>query len=91
MSKRRKPGDWVQLLPHSGYVCESDRLLAQIQFEENPPPCFDDCGDDNCVEWTNLLTEPDPENNGKRWPLCHVSECLMSDPDREPLQWKGCA
>ena len=79
MSKRRKVGDWVQLLPNVGFVGESNRLLAQIQPEDNPPPCFLECGDPDCREWTNLRTEPDPQNDGKQWPLCHISECEMLD------------
>lgn len=41
-----------------------------------------DCDDDDCREWTNLWTEPDPENDEKRWPLSHVPECSMMD-DKE--------
>lgn len=78
MSKRRKAGDWVWLDPGSGFVGESDRLKAEIQPEDDPMPCFE-CGDEECVEWATLWTEPDPKNAGKRWPLCHVPECRMHD------------
>lgn len=80
MSKRRSAGDWVWLQSNAGFVGESNRLRAEIQPEyddEEPPPCMFDCGDPDCREWTNLLTEPDPENDGQRWPLCHVSEYQM--------------
>lgn len=76
MSARRKAGDWVWLMPNSGFVGESHRLKAEIQPEIDPPPCFL-CGDTECVEWTTLWTE----NNGDRGrhTLCHVSECRMLD------------
>jgi hypothetical protein len=81
MSKRRQEGEWVRLLPHSGFVGESDRLLARI-LPERPDdwcPCLDGCDDELCREWVNLETEPDPENDGQRYFLCHVSECRMQD------------
>ena len=93
MSKRRSPGDWVWLKPWSGFVMESNRLKAQIQPEliheyngktiTNWFPCMLDCGDPNCVEWSNLWTE---EENGERYSLCHVSECQMLD---EPWKEEG--
>lgn len=78
MSKRRKPGDIVRLLPNTGFVGESDRLSASIQPEDNPPPCYM-CDDPECVEWSNLLTVPDPDNDDIQYGLCHVSECRMLD------------
>jgi len=78
MSKRRKPGEWVRLLPNSGFVGESNRLLAQIQPEDDPIPCFL-CEDKECTEWATLRTEPDPQDNNKRHVLCHISECQMLD------------
>ena len=77
MSTRRKPGDWVHLSCNAGFVGESNRLKAEIQPEENPAPCFM-CHDPDCIEWATLWTEPDPQN-GKRYTLCHVSECQMFD------------
>ena len=90
MSKRRNPGDWVWLAPNSGFVGESDRLKAEIQPEEEADwsPCMSGCDDPNCREWANLWTEPDPEREGKRHTLCHVSECQMFDEPRgtyEPM------
>lgn len=81
MSKRRHAGEWVRLGPYTGFVGESDRLPAEIQPEQARywAPCLRDCGDDDCQEWTSLWTAPDPENAGKRWSLCHVSECEMFD------------
>jgi len=80
MSVRRKPGEWVWLKPNSGFVGESSRLKAEIRPEDDPPPCLCDCGDDECIEWSTLWTEED--EGGKRYMLCHVSECQMLD---EPL------
>jgi len=77
MSKRRRPGDWVWLRPYSGFVAESHRLRAQIQPEEGSSPCFL-CDDPDCREWSTLWTEEDP-GTGKRYVLCHVSECQMLD------------
>lgn len=87
MSKRRHSGDWVWLKPNTGFVGESNRLKVQIQHEEDSDaaPCiFDDCKDPACREWYTLWTLPDPEANGKRHVLCHVSECRMSD---ERIVW----
>jgi len=82
MSKRHKSGDWVWLVPNSGFVGESNRLKAEIQPEDDPPPCFLECGDDKCAEWSTLWTEEDGDKG--RHTLCHVSECQMLDePFRE--------
>jgi hypothetical protein len=64
-------------------VGESNRLLAQIQYEpENGwAPCLLDCGDPDCREWNTLWTEADPQHEERRWILTHISECEMSDPD----------
>lgn len=80
MSKRRKAGDWVWLMPNSGFVGESHRLKAEIQPEIDPPPCF--CDDPECVEWTTLWTENDGDQG--RHTLCHVSECRMLDEIFQP-------
>lgn len=95
MSRRRKSGDWVWLMPNSGFVGESHRLRAEIQPEDDddPYPCVFECGDDGCREWSTLLTEDD---GGTRHMLCHVSECRMLDePFREPeartCECDGCA
>ena len=79
MSKRRKPGDWIRPLPGAGMTGDADRLLAQIQPEENPDFCCL-CDDPECREWATLWTEPDPQVAGKRHMLCHVSECQINDP-----------
>ena len=84
MSVRRKPGEWVWLKPNSGFVGESSRLKAEIRPEDDPPPCLCDCGDDECIEWSTLWTEED--EGGKRYMLCHVSECQMLD---EPFRAEG--
>jgi len=79
MSIRRKAGDWVWLKPNTGFVGESNRLRAEIQPEDDEGyPCYLDCGDDDCREWATLWTEPCPKT-GKRYPICHVSECEMFD------------
>jgi len=83
MSKRRKAGDWVWLKQNCGFVCESNRLKAEIQAEkpEDWSPCFY-CDDPDCQEWATLWTEPDPKT-GERHMLCHVSECQMFDEKQE--------
>jgi len=80
MSKRRSAGEWVWLQKYSGFVVESNRLKAEIQPEEDNDwmPCSF-CDDPECREWSNLWTEPDPQCDGKRHLLCHVSECQMHD------------
>ena len=78
MSKRRKPGDIVRLKANTGFVGDSDRLPAEIMPEDDPLPCML-CDDSDCIEWTTLWTVPDPECNGDRHVLCHVSECRMID------------
>lgn len=77
MSKRRNAGDWIWLMPNSGFVGESHRLKAEIQPEDDPSPCMFDCDDDKCAEWSTLLTEEDGDRG--RHTLCHVSECQMLD------------
>jgi hypothetical protein len=79
MSKRRNAGDWVWLKAGSGFCGESNRLKAEIQPEENWDPCMLGCDDEDCREWPNVWTEPDPDNNNKRYNMCHVSECEMFD------------
>lgn len=76
MSKRRKSGDWVWLMPNSGFVGESHRLKTEIQPEDAPPPCMWDCDDPGCIEWSTLWTE---DGGDGRHMLCHVSECQMFD------------
>lgn len=70
------------MLPHSGFVGDSDRLRARILPEETkygPEYAGYCCDDEDCREWVTLETEPDPANNGARYLLCHVPECRMSD------------
>ena len=82
MSLRRKVGDWVWLAPNSGFTGESNRLKAEIQPEEEPDSCMI-CNESGCREWATLWTEPDPEAQGRRHTLCHVSECEMFDAPQE--------
>lgn len=77
MSKRRNAGDWVWLMPNSGFVGESNRLKVELQ-PDTEDLAFCSCGDHDCQEW-DCWTEPDPQNDGKRHLLCHVSECRMLD------------
>lgn len=83
MSKRRKGGDRVRLLPNSGFLSDSDRLPATIKDEPDWrwEPCLLECGDPDCREWETLWSDPDPDQDGMRWPLYHVSECQMLDPE----------
>jgi len=79
MSKRRKSGDWVWLMPNSGFVKESHKLQAQILPEEfGTVPCMLECGDPECREWSTLRTDICPDC-GKHHYLYHVSECQMLD------------
>ena len=87
MSIRRKAGDWVWLRAGAGMTGESNRLRAEIQADceddNDPAPCLYNCGDAACREWYDLLTAPDPQANGKRHMLYHVSECEMFDEKQE--------
>ena len=87
-----RPGQWVKLPPNQGFVGASDKFKAQIddQGDWGTETCmqFPDCG---CKtegrEWPNLLTEPDPKCEGKRWNLCHVCENKMTPcepPEEQP-------
>jgi hypothetical protein len=78
MSQRRKAGDWIWVGKNCGFVGESNRLRAEIRPEKDSEwcPCFF-CDDPDCREWATLWTEPDPQQNGERHMLCHVSECQM--------------
>lgn len=42
MSKRRGAGNWVRLMPNSGFAGESNRLRAEIQPEDDPPQMLDE-------------------------------------------------
>ena len=84
MGKQRKVGDWVWLSSHAGFSGSSWRLKAEIQDEgDEPEQCFI-CNDPQCREWSNLWTEPDPQQHGERHLLCHVSECQMFDEQQVP-------
>lgn len=85
MSIRRKPGDWVWPSPGSGYIKNSNRLRVEIQPEDDDvfDYCCLDCGDPDCRCWANCLTDPDPEREGYRHTLTHVSECQMFN-ERQP-------
>jgi len=79
----RKPHDKVWLGPGAGMTGEAARLQVEILPEEfdgrDPLPCMLDCGRPGCREWSTVWTVPDPEANGKRHVLCHISECEMFD------------
>lgn len=81
MSIRRKAGDWVWLRAGAGMVRESARLKVELQAEADNDPfsCGLRCGDPKCVEWSDVWTEPDPQQGNKRHALYHVSECEMFD------------
>lgn len=68
------------LAPNSGFVGESHRLKAEI-IDDGNEPCFL-CDDPECQEWATLHSAPD--ENGKRYMLCHVSECQMFDEPQKP-------
>lgn len=84
MSKRRKVGDWVYIRNAFG----DQKAIATLRFEIQPEEalgepwwCTLGCKDEDCVEWTTMLSEPDSE--GDREYVYHCNECEMSD---EP--WK---
>ena len=81
MSIRRKEGDWVWLKANCGFTSASNLLKAEIMGDDHGclSPCFgiNGCDDKDCKEWSTLWTEPD--QNGERHMLCHVSECEMFD------------
>lgn len=81
MSIRRKAGDRVWLMPGAGFCGKSDCLIVTIQPQDAKyeMPCMLSCGDDECREWVDVWTDPDPEANGQRHSLYHVSECQMLD------------
>ncbi len=78
MSTRRNAGDWVWLAADAGFVGDSSRLQVEIQPEGVWTEC-PLCNDPKCREWDTVWTEPDPELNGHRHVLYHVSECQMFD------------
>jgi hypothetical protein len=75
MTKQRKAGDWVWLLPNSGFTGNSNEFKVEIQPQEYEISCF--CDDRQCREWLNVCTEPD--ENGERINFYHVSEHEMLD------------
>ena len=79
MSKRRHTGDRVRLISGAGMCGESARLPVTIQMEDDVEwePCMMGCSDRDCCEWVEVVTDPDPLNDGKQWMLCHISECEM--------------
>jgi len=95
LENEKKPrfgkGQWVRVEPGQGFVGESDRLRAEIVDDPeelieqfgflwcmNHPGCG--CASEG-FEHPNLMTEPDPQNGGKRHLLCHVCENKMTPCD----------
>ena len=76
MSKRRKIGDRVWVVDGAAFGASRGQWATIIDWESNRDedrfPCVFDCGDDDCMEWDDLVTD-----DGRS--LYHVSECEMLD------------
>lgn len=68
--------------PEPKTQAEYETMCAEKLDEEGAPHCGG-CHDPDCREWSNVWTDPDPENNNKSYGLCHVSECQMFDTKQE--------
>lgn len=79
MSKRRERGDWVWLLPNSGFYTNSH--LQKVQLYSQRDYCLLSCGDLDCREWDVAAYPTEPGECALL--LWHVSECQMLDE-----QWK---
>ena len=79
MSKRRKIGDRVWVVEGAAFNASRGQWAIIIDWESNKDeqrfPCVLNCGDDDCMEWNDLITD---DNRS----LYHVSECEMLD---EPI------
>ena len=75
MSKRRKVGDRVWVAPLAGFGASRGEWATIDDWPSNRGeqfPCVRDCGDLDCTEWNDLVT-----NDGRSF--YHVSECEMYD------------
>ena len=78
MSKRRNIGDRVWVIPGAGFGRSKGEWATIPDVPGNQMdelnPCFLFCGDDDCVEWTDVCSEDRPDVA-----FYHVSECEMFD------------
>lgn len=76
MSKRRKIGDRVWVVPGAAFGASRGQWATIIDWPSNKADenwsCMLGCGDVECMEWNDLTTQ-----DGH--PLYHVSECEMLD------------
>lgn len=76
MSKRRQIGDRVWVTKYAAFGASKGQWATIIDWKSNQKdelePCSLSCGDDECIEWNDLVAE-----NGT--PFYHVSECEMLD------------
>ena len=76
MSKRRKIGDRVWVVPGAAFNASRGQWAVIVDWPSNIAdelfPCILNCEDDDCMEWNDLVTDGG-------YPLYHVSECEMLD------------
>ena len=76
MSKRRKIGDKVWVVPYAAFGASKGQWATIADWPTNQTdelmPCMLGCGDDDCMEFCDLITD-----DGRAF--YHVSECEMLD------------
>lgn len=64
------------------YIEMCKPLYPKKRGEKWPETC-QACHDPDCREWSNVQTDPDPENKNETYCLYHVGECRMFDVKQE--------
>lgn len=78
MSKHRQAGEVVRLKccpEFLAVICIEEKVQGNWYIDW----CKRECGDNDCREWSSVLTASDTEGLNK-WHY-HVSECQMKDPE----------
>ena len=88
MSNRRKAGDLIFKMPFAQSQAQGSYGILVEEDPDDMFPCSLDCGDEECVEWINVMILPGntkeeaqiaAQNEHYIHAAYHVSECRLLD------------